>query len=115
MEKAERELITEHLHDWRKQAKYLWHQFQVLTPIAPGELGELADQFHRLSDYRGDEHDLAVLEQVLSKLNYSRVHGGSRVSRQGPRALSQSAARQGVYIGNTPVHSKVTSVRRACL
>ena len=59
---------TEHLHDWRKQAKYLWHQLQMLTPVAEGALGELSDQFHRLSDYLGDDHDLAVLEEVMRSL-----------------------------------------------
>lgn len=60
---------TEHLHDWRKRAKYMWHQLQMLTPIAEGSLGELSDQFHRLSDYLGDDHDLAVLVEVLRSLN----------------------------------------------
>jgi hypothetical protein len=51
---------------WRKQTKYLWHQLQVLEPMRPGPLGELADQAHKLSDYLGDDHDLAVLrEKVL--------------------------------------------------
>jgi hypothetical protein len=34
---------------------------QILTPIATGPVGELADEFHHLADYLGDEHDLAVL------------------------------------------------------
>lgn len=57
---------TEDLHEWRKQTKYLWHQLQLLTSLAPGPLGELADDFHRLADYLGDEHDLAVLRERAS-------------------------------------------------
>jgi CHAD domain-containing protein len=72
---ASRETTTEHLHDWRKQAKYLWHQLELLCSVAPGEIGELADQCHRLSDYLGDEHDFAVLEEVLSSLSYSASEG----------------------------------------
>jgi CHAD domain-containing protein len=57
---------TEDLHEWRKQTKYLWHQLQLLTSLAPGPIGELADDFHRLADYLGDEHDLAVLRERAS-------------------------------------------------
>jgi CHAD domain-containing protein len=58
---ARQDRATEDLHEWRKQTKYLWHQLQILTPLAAGPIGELADEFHHLSDYLGDEHDLAVL------------------------------------------------------
>lgn len=54
---------TDALHEWRKQTKYVWHQLQVLTPLAAGPIGELADEFHHLADYLGDEHDLAILQQ----------------------------------------------------
>ncbi len=57
---------TDDLHEWRKQTKYLWHQLQILTPLAPGPIGELADEFHHLADYLGDEHDLAVLRTRLA-------------------------------------------------
>jgi CHAD domain-containing protein len=57
---------TEDLHEWRKQTKYLWHQLQLLRPLAPGPLDEMADEFHQLADYLGDEHDLAVLRDRVS-------------------------------------------------
>jgi CHAD domain-containing protein len=57
---------TEDLHEWRKQTKYLWHQLQLLEPLAAGPIGELAVEFHRLADYLGDEHDLAVLRERAS-------------------------------------------------
>lgn len=52
---------SEDLHEWRKQVKYLWHQVQVLEPAWPGPLKELAEQTHKLADYLGNDHDLAVL------------------------------------------------------
>lgn len=58
---ARKDRATEDLHEWRKQTKYLWHQLQILAPVATGPVGELADEFHHLADYLGDEHDLAVL------------------------------------------------------
>jgi CHAD domain-containing protein len=55
----------ERLHEWRKQVKYLWHQLQLLEPLWPALIGELADQAHQLADYLGDEHDLAVLRSKV--------------------------------------------------
>ena len=66
LREARTERATDQLHEWRKQTKYLWHQLQILTPLAPGPVGELADEFHHLADYLGDEHDLAVLRGRLS-------------------------------------------------
>jgi CHAD domain-containing protein len=50
-----------HLHELRKQTKYFWHQIQILEPLWPGQLNELADEAHRVADLLGDDHDLAVL------------------------------------------------------
>lgn len=63
--KAARSRDSDHLHEWRKQVKYLWHQLQILQPVWPGLIGELADQAHSLADYLGDDHDLAVLRQKV--------------------------------------------------
>ena len=62
---AREDRATDDLHEWRKQTKYMWHQLQILTPLAAGPIGELADEFHHLSDYLGDEHDLAVLRERI--------------------------------------------------
>ena len=62
---AQTTMSSERLHAWRKQTKYLWHQLQILTPLAPGVIGELADQFHRVSEYLGEEHDLTILRTTV--------------------------------------------------
>jgi CHAD domain-containing protein len=65
---AESDDSASNLHEWRKQTKYLWHQLRILEPLWPGLIGELADQTHKLADYLGDDHDLAVLrERILGK------------------------------------------------
>jgi CHAD domain-containing protein len=66
LRRARKDRATEDLHEWRKQTKYLWHQLQLFTPLAPGPIGELADEYHQLADYLGDEHDLAVLRERAS-------------------------------------------------
>jgi CHAD domain-containing protein len=60
---AQADPSPEHLHEWRKQVKYLWHQLQVLQPIQLGQLMTLADQAHALANALGDDHDLALLAQ----------------------------------------------------
>ena len=60
---AQEDPSQEHLHEWRKQVKYLWHQLQVLQPIQVGQLRALADQAHTLANALGDDHDLAILAQ----------------------------------------------------
>jgi hypothetical protein len=50
----------------------------VLQPLWPGTIGELADQAHKLSDYLGDDHDLAVLrEKVAQRPEGFEKAGGS--------------------------------------
>lgn len=66
MKAAASSRTSEDLHEWRKQVKYLWHQLQIVTPAWPGPLGELADQAHKLADYLGDDHDLAVLRSKVT-------------------------------------------------
>ena len=63
LRRARKGRASEDLHEWRKQTKYLWHQLQALTPLAPGPIGEVADELHQLADYLGDEHDLSVLRE----------------------------------------------------
>lgn len=72
---AREERSTETLHEWRKEAKYLLHQLQLLEPLCPGVIGKLTTRLHKLSDALGDDHDLAVLrEKVLAHpASFTRV------------------------------------------
>ncbi len=56
---------AELFHEWRKRVKDLWHQCEVLEDIWPAIMEPLAQSFHDLADVLGDEHDLAVLKQVM--------------------------------------------------
>jgi CHAD domain-containing protein len=59
---------ADNLHEWRKQAKYLWHGLEVFGPLWPVVVDELATETHKLADYLGDDHDLAVLRQRLREV-----------------------------------------------
>jgi CHAD domain-containing protein len=62
---AQKEPTVDHLHEWRKQAKYLWHQLEILEPLAPSRMKPMGDRAHQLSDHLGVDHDLAMLEMRL--------------------------------------------------
>jgi CHAD domain-containing protein len=55
------------LHEWRKQVKYLRYQFDVMQPLWPERMEELADETDRMGDFLGDDHDLAVLRQMVDR------------------------------------------------
>jgi CHAD domain-containing protein len=68
---------VENLHEWRKQAKYLWHLLQLLQPAWTAHEKDLGDRAHELSTLLGDDHDLAVLRQTLAA--DPLTYGGHRV------------------------------------
>jgi CHAD domain-containing protein len=59
------EPAPEKFHKWRKRVKYLWYHTRILKPLWPNLLDELADELHDLSDYLGDDHDLAELRHTV--------------------------------------------------
>jgi CHAD domain-containing protein len=56
---------TENLHEWRKQVKYLFYEFQVLRPVFTEELTIYESKLDKLADYLGEDHDLAELGDCL--------------------------------------------------
>ena len=56
---------VENLHEWRKRVKDLWYQVRLLSPLWPGMLKDLANEFGRLADCLSDDHDLAILRQAV--------------------------------------------------
>lgn len=56
---------TENLHDWRKRTKYLWYHYRLTGMLWPAVFEPLGEEVHKLSDYLGDDHDLAVLKDAL--------------------------------------------------
>jgi CHAD domain-containing protein len=67
---AQREGDGEHLHEWRKQTKYLRNGADLLTDAGARGLKRLSKHAERIADQLGEEHDLAVLERSL------RARGG---------------------------------------
>ncbi len=65
-QEAKRSATVENLHEWRKQAKYLRYQLEILRPIWPERMKELADEADRMTELLGDDHDAAVLRNKLA-------------------------------------------------
>ena len=74
------EPTVERLHAWRKSTKYLYHQLQLLEPLAPRTLRAFTRQLHRLSDELGDDHDLAVLREEVARNAATFADEGSRTA-----------------------------------
>ncbi len=80
---ARRRPSDDNLHELRKQAKYLFQELEILEPIDPRTITPLVRRAHVLSDRLGEDHDLAVLRERVSRSN-----------GQVPRSAVRSVARQ---------------------
>src|SRR4051812_2395993 len=63
--RAERRPTAENLHEWRKRVKDLWDQERLLGEAWPGVVEAEAAEAKTLSKLLGDDHDLAVLAELL--------------------------------------------------
>lgn len=61
------ERTTEAFHEWRKRAKYHRYHLKLLRELWPGPVKARRTACHDLTDYLGDDHDLAVLRGVLEQ------------------------------------------------
>lgn len=55
------------LHAWRKRVKDLWYHERLLAPTCGPTVGGHATELDRLSDLLGDDHDLALLREELTR------------------------------------------------
>jgi CHAD domain-containing protein len=117
MRAAADEPSDEHLHEWRKRAKDLWHALQILRPAAPKRMKARADQAHRLSDLLGDDHDLAVLREHVAKAAFPAAQEATRtallsvIDRRRAR-LQREALKLGARVYGRRPKSYVRSVER---
>jgi CHAD domain-containing protein len=80
---ASSDTTVENLHEWRKQAKYLRYQLEVLRQLWTERMEELASEANWMSDLLGDDHDLAVLRQMM-------MEDSGRLGDQGDREVLQA-------------------------
>nr|WP_272890555.1 CHAD domain-containing protein [Stutzerimonas stutzeri] len=63
--RAQKQGSDELLHEWRKRVKDHWYHCQLLSPCWPEALESRAEQLKQLADALGDDHDLAVMTQLM--------------------------------------------------
>lgn len=54
-----------HLHDWRKRVKDHWYHLRLLSTVCGPIVGGASQEADHLSELLGEDHDLAVLSEVL--------------------------------------------------
>jgi CHAD domain-containing protein len=65
MQRAYEQLTVEAFHEWRKRVKYHWYHARLLQNAWPNLFSKYCEELKQLSDYLGDDHDLAVLRRTL--------------------------------------------------
>ncbi len=64
---AEAHPTPELLHEWRKHAKFYWHQLEIIQPLSK-LFARWGKKVHDLTRLLGDDHDLFVLFEQAEKL-----------------------------------------------
>ncbi len=67
MDEAYDQPSTEAFHEWRKRVKYDWYHTRLLQDAWPRVMKARRKALKRLADLLGDEHDLAVLAELLGE------------------------------------------------
>ncbi len=65
---------SDDLHEWRKRAKYHYYHCRLLQPIWPALMKPRQREGKHLADLLGHDHDLAVLAQMLTAMDFGRQH-----------------------------------------
>ena len=65
--KAASQRTVENLHAWRKRVKDLWYHARLLRKACPEFMDEFAHELKVLSEFLGDDHDLAMLCEALTE------------------------------------------------
>ncbi|MGK7392456.1 MAG: CHAD domain-containing protein [Candidatus Cyclobacteriaceae bacterium M2_1C_046] len=67
LENAKKDPTPDNFHEWRKRAKYIMYQTDIMEFIWPGYMKTMEKEFHQLSDILGDHHDLTNLLKSIEK------------------------------------------------
>lgn len=91
------------LHEWRKQAKYLYLQLELLEGLYGPAVAHLAARLHVLSDELGEDHDLALLRLSVAThqedfANDARAADFATLIEQSRSALQRRALLRGASL-----------------
>jgi CHAD domain-containing protein len=86
-------------HEWRKAAKYFWHHLSLLGDCAPVMTRPYREGVAELEQTLGSQHDLAVLDDFISKLSDASVPSIQITLRQKRDRLGEKAIALGHQLG----------------
>ncbi|UVO19233.1 CHAD domain-containing protein [Stutzerimonas stutzeri] len=96
--RAEKAGSDELLHEWRKRVKDHWYHCQLLSPCWPEAMERRCEQLKRVADALGDDHDLAVMQQLMQHepelFGEAQTHEQLRRCIERRRAQLQQLARR---------------------
>ncbi len=58
---AAKDPSVENMHEWRKRAKDFWYHALLLRRVSPDTFSELSNELQSLTEWIGDDHDIAML------------------------------------------------------
>jgi CHAD domain-containing protein len=117
MRYALRDGRAEAFHAWRRTAKYLRHQVELLVPLWPEVMGGLARSLDSLGETLGDEHDLSELVVLVSQVPEICPDPAVRsmlvaLAQQRRRELQEAARGQGLRIYAEPAENFIDRLGR---
>ena len=69
MQEAQRNPTPENFHQWRKRVKDHWYHVRLLHNIWGDMMGAYGDVLKDIQSWLGDDHNLAVLEELITDAN----------------------------------------------
>lgn len=104
---------VEIFHEWRKRAKYLRYHLRLLRPVWPRLLKRTRSEVKTLGDLLGEDHDLAVLEEVLTvALSDDASQGRMDVLKALMRQRSLQIRDQALWLGRRSYAEKPKAFRK---
>ena len=64
---SRKKAAMEDFHEWRKRVKYHWYHCRLLKNIYKPLMKARRDEAKRLADLLGDDHDLSMLDLLLTE------------------------------------------------
>lgn len=65
MDAAQQDSAAENFHEWRKRVKDHWYHVRLLTGVWKDMMGAYADVLKGVQVWLGDDHNLAVLRELI--------------------------------------------------
>ncbi len=97
-------------HGWRKQVKYHWHHVRLLRNVWQPLMEARGEELSRLGDLLGDDHDLAVLSQIIDEASALEPGDGesfkASIDRRRPSCSRRPARWESDCTRRSPAHSR---------